>query len=548
MNIEEINTNKQLVIVVQKSTSYVIPRSVCSIGSFCFRHYYHLSEVVFDTPHLVSIHSYAFEKTKIQILDLRNCTNLIDIHEYAFKSCQKLHTVYFPDSLKFIYNGTFYSCYSLESIHFSKESNITQIHPYSLSYTKIETIFIPKHLINFSSMALFATNTFKSFVVDEENEKFMIIDNCLVSRKAKALIKHPCNLPHIHKLHINSTIKRIECLAFYNVDIEYLYVPRSISTLCNSVFAYSRIVNIIFLPNKKLKTINHHSFAFNDKLILVNMTSCSVIEELKSCAFYLSHALEEFIVPDSLQRIYHYSFGRCYNLKRFIISKSSRLDRIDEYVFELTQINHFFISKYLTRIGRGTLHVDTLTNVTIDEENTYFSKVGPFIICNTPYAIFHYFFMLENETVTIPEKFTIIREMGFYGATHMKQIVLPSGALNIIMANAFSFSGLERIIIPKSVTIIGEECFSNCSNLVYVDVRAKIQKLVPGVFRGCSNLRVLNLPDSLHIIKENIFIGCKSITCVYANENIHSNLFRQLPRRVIQSSQCRIYNYKVFAI
>ena len=67
--------------------------------------------------------------------------------------------------------------------------------------------------------------------------------------------------------------------------------------------------------------------------------------------------------------------------------------------------------------------------------------------------------------LTFPQDLTIIEEQAFMGDPAIRIVVLPEG-VTTIRSRAFANSGIERILLPASITSISDDAFSGCNGLV----------------------------------------------------------------------------------
>jgi len=79
-----------------------------------------------------------------------------------------------------------------------------------------------------------------------------------------------------------------------------------------------------------------------------------------------------------------------------------------------------------------------------------------------------------------------------------------------------AFAGNEYvtlIIVPNSVSIIGEGAFSNCKNLVSVSLptNSDFTQIAMGVFAYSYNLADLDIPDTVTQIGDSAFLGCSRL-------------------------------------
>ena len=64
------------------------------------------------------------------------------------------------------------------------------------------------------------------------------------------------------------------------------------------------------------------------------------------------------------------------------------------------------------------------------------------------------------------------------------------------------------LVIPDSVTSIGNHAFSGCSSLASVSIPASVMSIGHGSFRYCSKLTSVIIPKSVTSIGGDVFSGC----------------------------------------
>lgn len=84
----------------------------------------------------------------------------------------------------------------------------------------------------------------------------------------------------------------------------------------------------------------------------------------------------------------------------------------------------------------------------------------------------------------------------------------------------FYNSKIEDIIIPDTVTKIGDYAFSLCSDLTSITIPDSVTCIGNYAFSGCSSLESIKLPDSVDRISEGAFYDCKMLKSVNFNGTI----------------------------
>ena len=84
-----------------------------------------------------------------------------------------------------------------------------------------------------------------------------------------------------------------------------------------------------------------------------------------------------------------------------------------------------------------------------------------------------------------------------------------------IMMGAFnSCSNLTNIVMPDTVTTMGERAFANCRNLTSVTLSSKLKHILNYTFVNCSSLTSIIIPDSVESIGWYAFGGCTSLASI----------------------------------
>ena len=99
-------------------------------------------------------------------------------------------------------------------------------------------------------------------------------------------------------------------------------------------------------------------------------------------------------------------------------------------------------------------------------------------------------------------------------------VVIPSQYNSLpvtrISYQAFNYcSSLTSIVIPDSVTSIGDWAFLGCEKLTCVTIGDSVTSIGGEAFESCSSLTSIVIPDSVTAIDDYAFDGCNDFTTVY---------------------------------
>ena len=125
-------------------------------------------------------------------------------------------------------------------------------------------------------------------------------------------------------------------------------------------------------------------------------------------------------------------------------------------------------------------------------------------------------------SVVIPDSVTSIGERAFSGCSGLTSITIPDSMTSIGASVFFNCSGLTSIAIPDSVTSIGGSAFQGCSGLTSITIPDGVTYIGNRAFWGCSGLTSITIPDSVTSIGEYTFAFCSGLTSITILDGVTS--------------------------
>ena len=128
----------------------------------------------------------------------------------------------------------------------------------------------------------------------------------------------------------------------------------------------------------------------------------------------------------------------------------------------------------------------------------------------------------EVKDVVIPNSVTSIGQYAFYGCSGLTSITIPNSVTSIGQFAFSGCSGLTSVTIPESVTSIGSSAFNNCSGLTSVKIPNSVTSIGSSAFSGCSGLTSVTIGNSVTSIGNYAFSSCSGLTSVTIPNSVTS--------------------------
>ncbi len=387
----------------------------------------------------------------VLIIDQIDGKDVVSIGESAFCQCYSLREISLPETIITIEDDAFYNCYNIEKINFpSGLKNIGKDVLYGVDYidlseenpyyTKENGVVYDK---DYTAVITSARSEIPEMIVLPETVR-EIYGHAFYDSLNLREIQLPDGLKEIGEWAFSGcqrlqTIQLPEGLeiigrqAFQQSGLCECTLPESITTLGNSVLANTNVIEVIV----KAQVTNLNQLC----------TGCTSLKKIE--------------LPQSLKILN--GFNGCRALKEFVIPEN--IEVIEESALSSTGLTSIYIPAGVLEIQEGAFYGnDYLEEVEVAEENDrYYMQSG--MLFNIDGVLLADTNVMSSE-VTIPNCCRRIGNRAFYVR-----------------------KGMEKLIIPDSVTEIGTFAFAFSDDLIDIEVGDQITKIEEEAFYDCEYVK-----------------------------------------------------------
>ncbi len=265
------------------------------------------------------------------------------------------------------------------------------------------------------------------------------------------------------------------------------------------------------------------SEAFEGCSALTSVTIGNSVTSIGNSAFNGCKGLTSVTIPNSVTSIGDRAFWGCSGLTSVTIGNS--VTSIGDYAFwSCSGLTSVTIPNSVTSIGEEAFDgCSGLTSVHISDIiawcNIEFGDSDSNPLC---YAHHLYLNGEEVKDLVIPNSVTSIGDYAFYWCSGLTSVTIPNSVTSIGDDAFGGCSGLTSVTIPNSVTNIGDYAFGGCSGLTSVTIPNSVTSIGEATFYGCSGLTSVTIPNSVESIGDWAFSSCSGLTSVSIPNSVES--------------------------
>ena len=215
-------------------------------------------------------------------------------------------------------------------------------------------------------------------------------------------------------------------------------------------------------------------------------------------AFSDCESLETIILPSSIKLIGSGAFYNCVNLESIVIPEGVK--SIESYTFNgCSSLQDLVLPRSLE-----TINTSALTDVKGIESNSPNFIVKEECLYSQDLKTLIHFFNNGRTFFNIPNGTTRIESYAFENST-IRSILIPNSVSSIGDCAFASCKKLQEIELPSSITEIGEAAFDNCASLYNIILPRYLKRIDVQTFEHCKSLTRIQIPDSVEEIGNYAF-------------------------------------------
>ena len=279
---------------------------------------------------------------------------------------------------------------------------------------------------------------------------------------------------------------------------------------------------VIIPESVEFKGISHSVTSIGERAFyeckgLTSVTIGNSVTSIGEEAFWGCSGLTSVTIGNSGESIGDWTFSGCSHLEKIELNCKN----IGGWFSDIESIKEIIIGNSVTSIGREAFRsCSGLTSVHISDIAAW---------CNidfgsNPLYYAHHLYLNGEEVkdLVIPNSVTSIGELAFYCCKGLTSVTIPNSVTSIGYSTFAGCSGLTSVNIPNSVTSIGGSAFSGCSGLTSVTIPNSVTSIGDGAFSDCSGLTSVTIPNSVTSIGEYAFSFCSGLTSVTIPNSVKS--------------------------
>ena len=247
------------------------------------------------------------------------------------------------------------------------------------------------------------------------------------------------------------------------------------------------------------------------------------VTSIGEAAFSNCSGLTSVVIPNSVTSIGDGAFYYCNGLTSVTIPNSVTSIGNDAF-YGCRSLTSITIPNSVTSIGSNAFtNCRSLTSVHISNIESWL-KISFNSSSSNPLFIAHHLYLESNELkdLVIPQSVSSIGDYALYGCSGLTSVTIPNGVTSIGDYTFYGCTGLTSVTMPSSVTSIGSNAFYGCTGLTSVTIPNSMTSISSSAFCGCTGLTSITIPNSVTSIGDYAFAYCTGLTSITIPNSVTS--------------------------
>ena len=554
-------------------TSLNIPKAVTTIGAGAFAQCESLASCIYQVDaKLTTIETMAFyDCYALKRVKLPYSTRYIGIA--AYENCIALNELYIQKGVEFIGDRAFLQCTALTKVEIP--ATATYVGGAAFGYCSALTQITATSGGNFVAINNWLYNEEKTVLVQALPS---ITGSCTMDMPATVTTIGPAafaGTKGMTSVTIPDTVTTIDEEAFTNCSgLTSVTLPKKLETLAKGAFYSCSSLTSISLP---------HNFAHIGEGAFEGCSSLKTVEfgdsitAIGNDAFKNCYKLQSITIPDTVNYVGHRAFYGCSGLTNVVFSTSvvfigegvvSQCSSLKTVTF-LGDAPHFDEKAFFEK----TIKVLYLADNTTWTEEVCQNYSGTVIWLAVPDLSYVNggscgenvrWWLKDDGTMIIYGSGDMATYIGWYEDKAVKKLVVEQGVTSI-SEQAFRYGKITSVVLPESVTTIGNQAFMDCKSLETVTMSSSVVKvgkqafdntpwaanlpagptylgkvlyiykedgatqytvrdgtysISDSAFKGNTTLKSVVLPQDLQYIHDQAFYGCTALESIVIPDSV----------------------------